>query len=211
MSTSSRPKLETRSDAPILPFAYHEAMRSLTTDMPSAGSSVASAAVIETARLQGREEGETRGREVFSAELTKIRESLRAALTDFAGERAVYFHQVEGEIVQLALNIARHILHREAQVDPLLLAGLAHVALKKIEKATDVVVRVHPQNAADWKSYFAQQMNAPDVPSLIEDPALEPDRCVVQTSLGTTELGLELQFKEVERGFMDLLAKRPRP
>ena len=46
--------------------------------------------------------------------------------------------------MQLALAIARKILHREAQVDPLLLAGMVRVALEKIESHTKVSVRVHP-------------------------------------------------------------------
>ena len=49
--------------------------------------------------------------------------------------------------MQLALSIARKILHREAQLDPLLLAGIVRVALEKIDGATEVVLRVHPQKS----------------------------------------------------------------
>jgi hypothetical protein len=31
----------------------------------------------------------------------------------------------------------------------------------------------------------------------------------LQTGLGTTELGLEVQLKEIEKGLMDLMARRP--
>jgi flagellar assembly protein FliH len=33
--------------------------------------------------------------------------------------------------------------------------------------------------------------------------------CVLETALGTTELTLEAQLAEIERGFFDLLAQRP--
>jgi flagellar assembly protein FliH len=44
----------------------------------------------------------------------------------------------------------------------------------------------------------------------VEDSALEPERCVLETSMGTAQLGVEVQLKEIEQGFMDLLAARPR-
>jgi flagellar biosynthesis/type III secretory pathway protein FliH len=44
---------------------------------------------------------------------------------------------------------------------------------------------------------------------VIEDPSLDVHRCVLQTVLGTTELGIESQLKEVEQGLFDLMAQRP--
>jgi flagellar assembly protein FliH len=132
-----------------------------------------------------------------------------AALAGFARDRAQYYQQVETEVVQLALAIARKILHREAQVDPLLLAGMVRITLEKIESATKVVVRVHPQQVSECRSYFAQHMESRNVPEVVEDAAVKTDLCVLQTALGTTELGVEIQLKEIEQGLFDLLAKRP--
>jgi flagellar assembly protein FliH len=33
--------------------------------------------------------------------------------------------------------------------------------------------------------------------------------CVLETSVGTVELGIEAQLGEIERGFFDLMQKRP--
>ncbi len=132
------------------------------------------------------------------------------AVGEFIGERAAYYQKVEAEVVQLALSIARKILHREAQVDPLLLAGIARVALEKIEGATRVTLLVHPQAAAGWRQYLALTMKPGDIPEIVEDPALPPDRCKLQTSMGVAELGIEVQLKEIEQGLTDLLAARPR-
>jgi sulfur carrier protein ThiS len=46
-------------------------------------------------------------------------------------------------------------------------------------------------------------------PEVVDDPSLPLERCVLETSLGQTELGVEPQLKEIERGLLDLLAKRP--
>jgi flagellar assembly protein FliH len=165
--------------------------------------------VEAAAREAGRREGEMQARAAFDEHLAQVRETVRAALIDFAGERAAYYRQVEVEVVELALSIARKILHREAQVDPLLLAGMVRVALDKIESGTKVIVRVHPEQVSDCRSYFARTLEPADVPEVVEDAAIARDCCALQTGLGTTELGLEVQLKEIEKGLMDLMARRP--
>ena len=161
------------------------------------------------ARLLGREEGLAEGRKNFEDQLTKERSVLGAALTQFARDRALYYQNVETEVVQLALSVARHIIHREAQIDPLLLAGVVRVALEKIEKATGVTLRTHPHNADGWRRYFSLHLDPADLPEIVEDAAIAPDCCILETSMGTAELGMEVQLKEIEKGLMDLLAARP--
>ena len=56
--------------------------------------------------------------------------------------------------MQLALAIARKILHREAQIDPLLLTGLVHVALEKLGAGTRVRLRANPADIHFWNEYF---------------------------------------------------------
>lgn len=161
------------------------------------------------ALAEGRQQGENAARQLFEGELSKERSKLAAMLAQFTRDRAAYFEKVEVEVVQLALSIARKILHREAQVDPLLLAGIVRVALEKIDGATKVVLRVHPQNAADWRRYLATQLDPAELPDIVEDAAQPDDCCTLETSMGTAVIGLEVQLKEIEQGLMDLLAARP--
>ena len=173
------------------------------------GSSEILAQRETAAREKGRLEGEAQGRAAGEQHLAEVRESVSAALTGFARDRIEYYQKVETEVVQLALAIARKILRREAQVDTLLLAAMVRITLEKIESGTKVVVRVNPQQATEWRGYFAHHMEASQVPDVVEDPAMHSDHCVLQTALGTTEVGVEIQLKEIEQGLLDLLAKRP--
>jgi flagellar assembly protein FliH len=162
------------------------------------------------AYAQGLHEGQSEAHKKFEEQLARDRSSLGQALAQFTQDRADYFEKVEGEVVQLALSIARKILHREAQVDPLLLAGIVRVALEKIEGGTGVVLRVHPQNAGEWRRFLSIQLDPADFPEIVEDPSQPPDSCRLQTAMGTAVFGIEAQLKEVEQGLMDLLANRPR-
>jgi flagellar assembly protein FliH len=162
------------------------------------------------ARKEGREEGMAQGRTEFEKKLTSVQQSLVQAVRDFACERETYFHKVEAEVVGLAVAIARKILHREAQVDPLLLAGVVRVGLDKVAAGTRVRLRVHPDQIRAWQTFFAQQPDLRSLPELMGDATLGPGRCMLETELGSTDLTLETQLKEIEQGFFDLLAQRPR-
>jgi flagellar assembly protein FliH len=200
----------------VSPFPYSEVAGSTSQPLPGRGGSDSPALVAQVAEREararelGRQQGELEARAKFEELLGRERASVATALTDFARERAGYYQRVEEEAVQLALSIARKVLHREAQVDPLLLMGIARVALEKIEGATGMVLAVHPQQAAEWRRYLAGYMEPGALPEIVEDPALAIECCQLRTSMGTAELGMEVQLKEIEHGLMDLLAARPR-
>jgi len=198
----------------VSPFPYSEVAGSSGQPGRGGSDSAASAAQIAErearAREAGRQQGEAESRAKFEEMVARERSAIAKALTDFARERADYYQKIEEEAVQLALSIARKVLHREAQADPLLLMGIVRVALERIEGATAVVLAVHPQQAADWRRYLACCMDAGDLPEIVEDPAMTMERCELRTSMGIASLGLEVQLKEIEQGLMDLLAARPR-
>ena len=158
---------------------------------------------------KGRQEGELQVWGEYQKKVEAERATVTAAVSDFAKERESYFSRVEGEVVGLALAIARKILHREAQVDPLLLAGVVRVALEKVAIGTRVRLRVPPDQVQAWQEFFAQHPGSPTVPELMGDDALGPGHCLLETELGSTDLTLETQLKEIEQGFFDLLAQRP--
>ena len=88
----------------------------------------------------------------LEAEAAKIRQTLEL----FKVEKKDYFSRVEAEVVHLALAIAAKILHREAQVDPLLVAALVRVAVDKLHAGSSVSVRVSPATAEKWRSYLGK-------------------------------------------------------
>jgi flagellar biosynthesis/type III secretory pathway protein FliH len=159
---------------------------------------------------RGIQEGETRVRVGFEQQLLALRTSVTAALENFKLERAAYFSRIEPEVVQLALAIARKILHREAQMDPLLLTGMVHVALEKLDAGTRVRLRAHPSEIHFWNEYFSQSGSFQPSPELVGDPALEHGDCALETEIGSTQISLDTQLKEIEQGFFDLLDQRPR-
>lgn len=166
-------------------------------------------------REAGRQQGFSEAGAKYEEAVVRERSAVSAAIAAFERERSTYYRKIEAQTVQLALAIARKVLHREAQVDPLLLMGIARVALDKVDGATEVKLALHPGQAQDWRSQLASwQAAVPEKKNLVEvveDPAIPPGQCELRTSMGSTQLGVEVQLKEIEQGLADLVAARPSP
>lgn len=157
----------------------------------------------------GLQEAATQGRENLEKALAAERSGLAAALCEFAKGREAYYQRLEGEVVQLVLSITRKVLHRESQVDPMLLTGVVRVALEKIAAGTTVKLRV-PMNQADaWRAAF-RAIPARDLTiEIVADESLTGPRCLIVTEMGATDVSLDSQLAEIERGFLDLLKQHP--
>lgn len=164
---------------------------------------------VQQAREEGLRLGEERGRAALEQRLAKERARVDKLLELFQQQSMEYFGKVEAELVHLALAIAGKILHRESQVDRMLLAALVKIAVDNLQHSSVVTVRVNPSGFAEWQQYFTAHASNAVTIHVIEDATVEPDNCVLESELGTAEMGINAQLKEVERGFFDLLAQRP--
>jgi len=165
---------------------------------------------LQQAAAEARKMAEDTQRREFEAHLQRERAHISDAIGAFRQEQADYYARVEPELVHLILAVAARILHREAQVDPMLLAALAKVAVENLQQRSHVVLRVAPELSATWREYFALHLPGTKV-EVLEDSQLALHGCILETDLGAADVGIEAQLKEIERGFFDLLAKRPEP
>jgi flagellar assembly protein FliH len=166
------------------------------------------AARIAKERAEAAAQAEARVRQEMEEKLQMAQVAIAKSIQEFAQQRNDYFTRVEAEIVQLSLSIAAKILHREAQVDPMLVATLVRMAAERMRDQSAVTIRVATGRAASWAQYFSGKPNLDHV-QILEDAQLGHDDCLLQTELGSANFSLDAQLKEVEQGFFDLLALRP--
>ena len=163
---------------------------------------------IRQERMDAALQAEQKLRQEYEQKLVAARTSVAKTIENFSDQRNDYFARVESEVVQLSLSIAAKILHREAQVDPMLVAALVRIAVEKMREDSRVTVHVGEGRAAAWKKYCAGIATMMKV-DVVEDPELSEHDCMLETELGIANFGLDTQLKEVEQGFFDLLALRP--
>jgi flagellar assembly protein FliH len=161
----------------------------------------------ERGHSRGLAKGMALGRDealgLVAAERVRLHAQAGALLEGFAAEREQYFHLVERETVRLALAIASRVLRRETQMDALLLTGVVRVALGQLAESTTVRLRIPIEDEALWKEAFRHMPGLRVSPTVVGDRRLEPGDCRMETDLGTVDLGLAAQLKEIERGFFD--------
>ena len=164
-------------------------------------------AVLLAARIEEERRTITaRVRKEAEREIQLARAAIAQAIEQFAQQRDEYFRLAEAEVVDLALAIARRIIHRECQIDPRLLAGLVNYELEQLEAATSVRLIVSPETMRYWNDA------APSLSRSVQiapDKSLTPGSVRIETALGSTSVSFERELKEIERGFFDLLSHRP--
>ena len=162
---------------------------------------------LDQARLLARTIARSDCEQEMQQRLAEDRAMVRKACEDFDRERTRYFVAVEAQVIKLSLAIAARVLHREAKIDPLLLSAAVRVALEKVSEESETRLRVPASDLALWQSEL-DDGTAHNV-KLIAQEGMARGECVLETSVGTVELGIEAQLGEIERGFYDLIQKRP--
>ena len=190
------PREETVESRPTSPVSGHETPEQMELKLAAA-------------RAEGIREGLLQAQQSLEQQLGSERAKVAEAIREFAQKTGEYYSRAEAEMVHLSLAIAAKILHREAQVDRMLVAALVKVALEKLQHGTTASVRVRPEEVADWNRYFEGNVAGEIRVEVKPDPSVAAHNCILETELGTTELGLDVQLKEIEQGFFDLLAQRP--
>lgn len=218
--SSSYNGIDPAASAPVQAFVYHntgapgevidspaeseQASPRKAEELPRISEEEISRLVAE-AHSKGMAEGVRQAEASFAAAITKERERTSQAILTFQNQCKDYYTRVELELVHLSLAIAAKILHRESQIDRMVVAGLVKVMLEKLHQNTKVIVRVRPEEEKDWQQYFGDHKAL----QVVGDTTLQPQDCVLETELGIANMGLDTQLKEVEQGFFDLLAQRP--
>ena len=162
---------------------------------------------LEAGREKGREEGRAAEREAQAASLATAEKqrALQAAelIGNFTRERERYLHAVEHEVVELALAVAARILRREAQMDPLLLTGAVRVALGQLASSTEVRLRVPTAELDLWTEAIALLPKPAVKPTVSAGEDMRLGDCLIETEMGSVDLGIRAQLGEIERGFFD--------
>jgi flagellar assembly protein FliH len=160
-------------------------------------------AELVNARRQALEAGRAEGEQRARADLEPVLARMNASIVELAGMRSEMRRRAERDVVQLALLIAKRILHRELSVDENAIAALARVAFEKLARAESYRVALHPR--------FANAVAAAVPPGIAvrvrvePDPALEPGTLVIHSPEGSIDASIDTQLEEIGRGLTDRL------
>jgi len=157
---------------------------------------------------RGFAEGQAVGREQAAIEVRPVLDRLGKSLASVTSLRSRLRNDAEGDLLTLAIAIARRVLRRELTLDSESIGGLIRVALEKLEGRELYRIRVHPDQEAAIHKSLERISNSQKV-EIIADSSMECGDVLFETAHGNLDASIESQMQEIERGLADRLQRLP--
>lgn len=158
---------------------------------------VDTAAIERDAFLKGYQQGERAGLEAAAVRGEEMLVRLSQSVADVQTLRTDLLRRTERQVVELAVAIARKVIHRELSIDPALMLTMARVALDRLADTTGATVRLHPHDYAAAVQHGAGIL--PGGVKLVADQGIPRGGCTVQSEAGVIDLTADLQLDEAAR------------
>lgn len=159
----------------------------------------AMAAAKSEAFRAGREQGEQQAR----AALNPVLERLNASIAAIVNLRPELRRSAEKDAVDLSLQIARRVLHRELAIDGNALNALARVVFDRLNRSETWQLTIHPQFAEAIRGSLPA--GSADRVRFHIDPSCAPGTLLVHSEDGTIDASVDSQLAEINRGLTDRL------
>ena len=162
--------------------------------------------MIDAARQEALTEASDQFEQAMESRLELERERVARACSEFAMDRQRYFAAAEAQVVKLAMSIAKKVLSKAVEADPMHLEATVRAALARVLDGSSSVLRVCAAEHEQWQEMFAGVREG--AVTVVAEAQLEPGDCILETHVGRVELGVNVQLQEIERGFGDLLRRQ---
>ena len=186
---------------PPPPGARHAAVPVPQTEPDEAALEARLAALERDAFSKGFAQGERAGAEAAARRGEAMLRRLTETLGELTTLREQMIHQTERQMVQLALAVARRIVHREISIDQDLLIAMARVALDRLGESAQVTVRLNPEDFEATAAVRAAQWTGTHV-SVVADARVGRGGCRVESEFGTMDAGVDAQIQEIARALL---------
>jgi flagellar assembly protein FliH len=157
----------------------------------------------DTDRRNAQEAGRRQGDQEARAELQPVMERLHASIAEIVGMRSDLRRRAERDVVQLALLIAKRVLHRELSVDEGALTAIARVAFERLTHAESYTITVHPRFAPSVASALSASQTGRV--HIAPDPNCAEGTLIIRSADGVIDASVDAQLEEIERGLTDRL------
>jgi flagellar biosynthesis/type III secretory pathway protein FliH len=149
--------------------------------------------------------GYAQARAEMEAELHAARRTLAESLENLTRFQAQLRSRYERELLLVALGVARKVVQQELQERPEIWMAMIRSAVRQAVDRERILIRVPPALAA-WLLEHAQELKAQleDVKEMqiVDDPALPPGGCIVESRYGEVDVGVETQLAVAEQALV---------
>lgn len=161
-------------------------------------------ALEEEARQQGFEKGYEEAKNMYEhllSEAENIREHAKVEYSEvMAG--------IERDAIELIMDIARRVIGEEITLNKGHLVNIVGEALGKSSNRDNITVRVSAQDydyVLDNKDKLLSMAEGIGEIEIKKDAALKPGDCLVETSYGSIDAGVETKLRKIEEAFIKMV------
>lgn len=150
--------------------------------------------------------GHARGAQDAQAALVPVLERMNASIVQIMSMRPELRRRAEKDAVELSLQIARRVLHRELSIDSNALNALARVVFDRLARSEAWQLTVHPQYADAIRGSLPA--GGGDKVRIEADPSCAPGTVMVRSAEGVVDASVDSQLAEITRGLTDRLTRK---
>ena len=158
-------------------------------------------AIERDAFTKGFATGEHAGLQAAHERTEAMLQRLTNTIEELLTLRATMIRQTERQMVELALAVARRIIHREVSLDRDLLVAMARVALDRLGESAKVTVRLHPDDYELVGAARVMKTMGRGV-MVLADATVERGGCLVESDVGSLDAGVDSQIHEIARALL---------
>ena len=162
----------------------------------------------------GREKGmidaENTWRALGEKKIEPLLISLQEVLLQLNNIRKETHQEIEKEVVELALAIARQVICQEVALDRDIVVCVAREALAKVEDPGRIKIKMSPSDLQFIKETRSQLSNLiENIDNVTIEAAenIQSGGCIIETDLGEIDARIEKQLQAVEESFRTAIAK----
>jgi flagellar assembly protein FliH len=152
----------------------------------------------------GFAQGERAAADAAKSRLEPLLEGLRHVLAELESLQRRACHDLENELVHLALGVARKIVGREVQVNAETVAGIVRDALSRVEHAEQITIRMNPADLeclVELKPRILDGLADAGRARFEADASISSGGCRIESDSGDIDARTEQRFKIVEDAF----------
>jgi len=166
--------------------------------------------IKEAAFQKGFLEGKRIGFESGSKKAEAVIDGLNQTLEQLANVRNEIHQEIEKEVTQLALSIARKIVCHEVKITQETVACVAREALSRVNNPGKIKIKLNPddlQFIKNTRSQFSRFLGNVDHILFEAEESIQSGGCLIETDRGDIDARIEKQFQAIEESFQTQLER----
>lgn len=155
---------------------------------------------LQAGTEQGRADGHQQALDEHRQSLAQLVATISEMIVRINDERQRLEAEAIGDVVRLAVAIARRVTKRQGELDPRVLQSNLTEAMKLVVGAADVRIAVHPSQKQALSGELPRlRLSWPTLEhvELIEDESLSPGGCRILTHQSQIDADLDVQLDRV--------------